>query len=62
MQFQSYIVMPMRDLGEHCEQCPPQNADFWGLYGIGEDDHAYAIGDFSTKSGAEFIKDALEAP
>ena len=60
MQFQSYLVVPMRDLGEHCEPCPPQNADFWGLYGVGEDECAYAIGDFSTQNEVEFIRGALE--
>jgi hypothetical protein len=54
--FQSFKVLPMRDLGEHCEECEPRHADFWGLYGIEESGDAYAIGDFSTKSDAEFIR------
>jgi hypothetical protein len=59
--FRSYVVRPMRDLGEHCEECPAHEADFWGLYGIDANDDAYAVGDFSTKIDAEFIKDAIEA-
>ena len=61
MQFKSYFVTAMKDYGEHCEQCLPKDADFWGLYGVGDDEHAYAVGDFSTKGEAEFIKGALEA-
>ncbi len=61
MAFKSYVTRPMRDLGEHCEECMPRHADFWGLYGIDANDDAYAIGDFSTKSSAEFIRDALIA-
>ena len=61
MEFISFVVRAMRDLGEHTEECPAEQADFWGLYGIDENDDAYAIGDFSTKCDAELIKDALEA-
>ena len=59
MTFLSYRILPMQDLGEHCEECMPRHADFWGLYGIDKNDDAYAIGDFSTKSDAEFIRDAI---
>jgi hypothetical protein len=59
--FESYVVRPMRDLGETCEECSAQHADFWGLYGIDSNDDAYAIGDFSTKRDAEFIRDAIIA-
>jgi hypothetical protein len=59
--FKSYEVVPMHELGEHCEECKPERADFWGLYGIDEQGNAFAIGDFSTKYDAEFIKDALIA-
>ena len=62
MQFQSYFVTAMQDLGKHSVECEPKDADFWGLYGVGLDcGHAYAIGDFSTKTEAMFIKDAIEA-
>lgn len=60
MKFDSYEVVPLQDLGEHVEQCEERHADLWGLYGVSKGD-AYAIGDFSTKSDAQFIKDALEA-
>jgi hypothetical protein len=59
VQFKSYEVVPLRNFGEHCEQCEPRNAEFWGLYGIDENDMAYAIGDFANKSDAEFIKGAI---
>lgn len=59
MEFRSYEVVPLKDLGEHCEQCEPRHAEFWGLYGIDEHGCAYAIGDFSNKSDAEFIKAAI---
>jgi hypothetical protein len=58
MKFDSYEVVPLRDLGEHCESCKPHEAEFWGLFGHTED-AVYAIGDFANKSDAEFIKDAI---
>ncbi len=61
MQFESYFVVPLRDLGEHCEECDAEHADFWGLYGVDDSNRAYAIGDFSTKSDAEFISEAIQA-
>lgn len=61
MKFNSFKVVPLQDLGECVEQCEERNADLWGLYGIDANDDAYAIGDFSTKHDAEFIKDALQA-
>lgn len=36
-------------------------ADFFSIYGRDDDDHAYCIGDFSSRSGAEFIKTAIES-
>ena len=61
MQFISYEIVPLRDSGETAEQCEERNADFWGLFGIDKDKDAYAIGDFSSKSDAEFIRDAINA-
>ena len=61
MQFISYEIVPLRDSGETAEQCEERNADFWGLYGIDKDENAFAIGDFSSKSDAEFIRDAINA-
>ena len=60
MKFQKYKVVPLRD---HINpvQCQERNAMYWGLYGIDKADDAYAIGDFSSKTDAEFIKDAIEA-
>lgn len=61
MKFQKYEVVPLQDHGETVVQCEERNADLWGLYGIDEHDDAYAVGDFRSKSDAEFIKGALEA-
>ena len=51
----------MQDLGETTVECKPKHADFWGLYGVDNIGNRYAIGDFSTKSDAEFIRDAIHA-
>lgn len=59
MKFISYEIVPLRELGEHCEQCEPRHAEYWGLYGIDELGDAYSIGDFSYKSDAELIKAAI---
>lgn len=60
MKFITYEVVPLRDHANPV-QCAERNAQFWGLYGIDEQDDAFAIGDFSTKEDAEFIKGAIEA-
>jgi len=59
MNFREYVIAPLRNFGEHCKQCEPHQAEFWGLYGIDEDNNAYAIGDFANESDAEFIRGAL---
>ena len=61
MKFNSYEIVPLLDLGEHVEQCEERHAHLWGLYGIDPLGDAYAIGDFSTKNDAQFIRDALIA-
>ncbi len=61
MQFISYEIVPLRDSGETAEQCEERNADFWGLFGIDKDENAFAIGDFSSKSDALVIRDAINA-
>lgn len=60
MEFVDYEVVPLKDLGEHAEQCEPRHAEFWGLYGISEDGNAYAVGDFKHYSDAEFIRAAIQ--
>lgn len=60
MKFEKYEVVPLKDHANP-EQCEERHAQFWGLYGINKDDDAYAVGDFSSKTAAEFIRDALEA-
>ena len=61
MKFKEYAIVPLRDVGGLPEECDERQADFWGLYGISNDDDAYAIGDFKSKHDAKFIKDALDA-
>lgn len=60
MNFLKYKIVPMSGTSDP-KQCEERNAEFWGLYGIDANDYAYAIGDFSVKSDAQFIKDAIEA-
>ena len=60
MKFSTYEIVPMRGTPDPV-QCEERNAEFWGLFGIDERDDAYAIGDFSKKQDAEFIRDALLA-
>jgi len=60
VKFDKYKVVPLRDHSNPV-QCKERNAQFWGLFGIDEKDDAYAVGDFSSRSDAEFIKDAIEA-
>lgn len=61
MRFESYDVRPVRDLGDECEVCEPEFADFWSLYGQLPNKQYVCIGDFSTKEGAEFVKAAIES-
>lgn len=61
MQFVSYDIAPVRDLGETAETCEPHEADYWSLYGVDEEGFAHAIGDFSTHADATFIRDAIQA-
>jgi hypothetical protein len=60
VKFEKYEVVPLRDY-DNPVQCEERNAQFWGLYGVNKDDDAFAIGDFSSKAGAEFIKGAINA-
>ena len=60
MKFESYKIVPLRDHSNPA-QCEERNAQFWGLYGVDSNDDAYAIGDFSEKTDAEFIRDAIQA-
>jgi len=60
VKFQKYEVVPLRD-HTNPVQCEERNAQFWGLFGIDAKDDAYAVGDFSSRADAEFIKDAIIA-
>lgn len=61
MTFKQYRVVPLQGRTSP-RQCAPRDADYWGLFGIDEDDDAYAIGDFSSSRDAEFIMRRLLAP
>lgn len=60
MKFKKFEVVPLRDQTNPV-QTEERNAQFWGLYGVTNNDDAYAIGDFTSKDDAEFIRGALEA-
>lgn len=60
-RFISYEVQPIIDLGEVCEICDPELADFWSLYGKLANLEYICIGDFSTKEGAEFVMAAIKS-
>lgn len=60
MKFEKYEVVPLKDHANPV-QCNSRNAQFWGLYGIDKNNDAYAVGDFSSKTDAEFIKGAIQA-
>ncbi len=61
MKFVSLEVQPVIECGEHCQVADDDaDADFFSLYGRDENGFAYCIGDFSSRSGAERIKAALD--
>lgn len=60
MRFESYEIVPLCGHNSPAE-CKERQAEFWGLFGIDKEGDAYAVGDFSRKSDAEFIRDALIA-
>ncbi len=60
-RFISYEIRPLIDLGEVCETCAAELADFWSLFGKLANLTYICIGDFSTKEGAEFVKAAIES-
>ncbi len=60
-KFVSFDVRPILDLGETCEVCEPELADFWSVYGELPSKQYVCIGDFSTKEGAEFVMAAIKS-
>lgn len=56
MRFDSYEIQPVKDYGGYVELCPPEEADFWSLYGRLPNTQVVCIGDFSTEEGAEYVK------
>jgi len=60
VKFVKYVIVPFRDHNNPV-QCEERNAQLWGLYGVDEAEDAFAVGDFSSKLDAEFIRDAINA-
>ena len=62
MRFVSLEVKGVKEIGEDCIVVKDDaNADFFSIYGKDDADRAYCIGEFSTRSGADFIKTAIES-
>lgn len=52
----------MKQIGEDCMIVEDDaDADFFSIYGRTEQGHAYCVGDFSSRNGADVIKIALES-
>jgi hypothetical protein len=63
VDFIEYRVVPLTgSTATEPEACDERYADFWGLYGLDDDGWLYAIGDFSSKEEAEYIKGRLTPP
>lgn len=63
VRFVSLEVKGVKDVdAENCMVVEDDaDADFFSLYGLDERHHAYCIGDFSSREGAETIKTAIES-
>lgn len=62
LRFTSLEVKGVQEVADECMVVEDDaDADFFSIYGRDDAGLAYCIGDFSTRSGAEFIKEALEA-
>lgn len=62
MRFVSLEVKGVKELNDDCMVVEDDaDADFFSIYGRDEQGLAYCIGDFSARSGAEFIKSAIES-
>lgn len=62
MKFVSLEVQGVKQIGEDCTIVEDEaDADFFSIYGRTEQGHAYCVGDFSSRNGAEVIKAAIES-
>lgn len=62
MRFVSLEIQGVRQLGEDCMIVEDDaDAEFFSIYGRSEEGHAYCVGDFSSREGAEVIKTAIES-
>ena len=63
MRFVSLEVKGVKETtGDDCMVVEDDaDADFFSIYGRDAAGYAYCIGDFSTRSGADFIKTAIES-
>lgn len=60
--FYGFAIAPCKlESDGNVEPCDPNEADFWGLYAIGEDLEHEWIADFETKDQAENFKNFLES-
>lgn len=62
LRFISLEVKGVREIHDQCQIVEDDaDADFFSLYGVGDDKLAYCIGDFSSREGADTIKAAIES-
>jgi len=61
VQYEKLIVSPMKKEGLAVVQCSEESAQWHSLFGIDAKQDAYYVGDFNSRSAAEFVRDALEA-
>lgn len=60
MKFESLEVKGVREVADAVEVVEDDlDADFFSIYGRDELGYAHCIGDFSSREGAEAIKNAL---
>lgn len=60
MKFESLEVKGVREVADAVEVVEDDdNADFFSIYGRDEQGYAHCIGDFTTRSAAEEIRNAL---
>jgi len=62
VRFVSLEVKGVKETGDDCMVVEDDaDADFFSVYGRDVNGFAYCIGDFSSRSGADFIKTAIES-
>jgi hypothetical protein len=62
LRFTSLEVQGVKEIDDNCMVVEDDaDADFFSIYGITEEGHAYCVGDFSSREGAGVIKAAIES-